>query len=93
MKNFVKAALAVKSFTPDVFLLDMMMPGMSGSQTLQKMRELPGLDKVPAIFMTARAQVTEHKDLWELGAADIISKPFDPMALSARIKAVAMQST
>ena len=43
-------------YIPDVFLLDMMMPGMTGRQTLEKLRENPDFANVPAIFMTARAQ-------------------------------------
>mgnify|MGYP001028589784 CR=1 FL=1 len=88
-----EAALAqVENYTPDVVLLDMMMPGMTGRQTLEKMREKPELADVPAIFMTARAQHTEIEELLQIGAADVISKPFDPMALSDQIKQ-AMEKT
>ena len=86
-----EAALAkVRDYTPDVILLDMMMPGMTGRQTLEKMRELPSLAEVPAIFMTARAQHGEIEELLQSGAADVISKPFDPMTLGDMVKA-AMQ--
>lgn len=76
----------VEDFTPDVILLDMMMPGMTGRQTLEKMREMPALANVPAIFMTARAQQSEQQELYNLGAADVISKPFDPMSLADQVK-------
>lgn len=75
----------VNEFIPDVFLLDVMMPGMTGQQTLEKLRERPSLKNVPVIFMTARASAT-NQDLFNLGAIDVIDKPFDPMALSVRIK-------
>ena len=81
-----EALAQVQSYTPDVFLLDMMMPGLNGRQTLDKMREQPTLAKVPAIFMTARAQHSEIEELMRVGAADVISKPFDPMALPEQIK-------
>ena len=82
-----EAALAtVADFTPDVFLLDMMMPGMTGRQTLEKMREMPHLKDVPAIFMTARAQQSEQEELRQIGASEVISKPFDPMSLGDQIK-------
>tara|TARA_R110000787_G_scaffold94172_4_gene196802 strand:- start:1493 stop:1867 length:375 start_codon:yes stop_codon:yes gene_type:complete len=87
-----EALAQVESYTPDVVLLDMMMPGMTGRQTLEKMREEPALAKVPAIFMTARAQHTEIEELLQIGAADVISKPFDPMTLPDQIKQ-AMQKT
>lgn len=82
-------ALAQASgFAPDVILLDMMMPGMTGRQTLEKMRADPKLAAVPAIFMTARAQHAEIAELLESGAADVISKPFDPLSLPDQIKQV-----
>lgn len=85
--NSGEEALAqVLDYTPDIILLDMMMPGMTGSQTLEKMRENPDLASIPAVFMTARAQHAEIEELLQLGAADVISKPFDPMALADLIK-------
>lgn len=72
-------------FIPDVFLLDIMMPSMTGPQTLEKLRERPSLKNVPVIFMTARVS-TADQDLFDLGAIDVISKPFDPLTLSAQIK-------
>ncbi len=78
----------VQDYTPDVMLLDMMMPGMTGRQTLEKMREMPHLQEVPAIFMTARAQQSEQDELREIGASDVISKPFDPMSLADQIKQI-----
>lgn len=86
-ENGEEALERIKDYTPDVILLDMMMPGMSGRQTLEKMRELPALAHTPAIFMTARAQQSEMEELRGIGAADVISKPFDPMALADQVKA------
>ncbi|KIN70333.1 Response regulator receiver domain protein [Sulfitobacter noctilucae] len=82
-----EAALAqIENYTPDVLLLDMMMPGMTGRQTLEKMREKPHFATIPAIFMTARAQHAEIEELLATGAAEVISKPFDPMTLGDQIK-------
>ncbi|MDF1726476.1 MAG: response regulator [Sulfitobacter sp.] len=83
-----KALATVADYTPDVFLLDMMMPGMTGRQTLEKMREMPHLKNVPAIFMTARAQQSEQDELRQIGASEVISKPFDPMSLADQIKEI-----
>ncbi len=80
------------TYTPDVLLLDMMMPGMTGRQTLEKLREKPEFSDVPAIFMTARAQHAEIEELLEVGAVDVISKPFDPMSLSDKIKQAMQKS-
>jgi DNA-binding response OmpR family regulator len=81
-----EAIRKVNDFIPDVFLLDVMMPVMSGPQTLEKLRERLGLENVPAIFMTARTSTADKKQLFDLGAIDVISKPFDPLTLSAQIK-------
>ena len=77
----------VADYPPDVILLNMMMPGMTGRQTLEAMRKMPHLADVPAIFMTARAQFDEQEELRKIGAAEVISKPFDPMELGEQIKA------
>jgi two-component system OmpR family response regulator len=70
---------------PDVVLLDVMMPGMDGPTTLSKIREQFG-DLLPVIFMTAKVQQHEMDNYRALGAAGIISKPFDPMTLPNQIR-------
>ncbi|WP_093917471.1 response regulator [Sulfitobacter marinus] len=75
-------------YIPDVLLLDMMMPGLTGRQTLERLRERPEFVEIPAIFMTARAQPNEMDELRQIGAVDVISKPFDPITLGDQIKAV-----
>jgi CheY-like chemotaxis protein len=70
---------------PDVIVLDMMMPGMDGPTTFSKLREQPDLALVPIIFMTAKVQTHEVQGYLELGAAGVITKPFDPMKLPEEI--------
>ena len=72
-------------FSPDLLLLDVMMPGMDGPATLRALRELPGLAETPAIFMTAKVQSQEIDGYFQLGAVDVIAKPFDPMTLASQI--------
>lgn len=79
-------------FMPDVFLLDVMMPEMSGDIVFKHLQELPGLGKTPAIFMTARAQKDEVMALREIGAIEVILKPFDPMTLPDQIKSAILAS-
>lgn len=81
-----EALSEVGNSTPDVILLDMMMPGMTGLQTLQHMRKMPHLAEVPAIFMTARTQQSDMDELRAIGNVEVITKPFDPMTLSDQIK-------
>ena len=73
------------AFAPDLFLLDYMMPGMNGEETLLALRKIPGLSRVPAVFMTARVQADVSEALLKRGALDVITKPFDPMKLGAQL--------
>lgn len=78
-----------ESFAPQVLLLDVMMPGMSGEETLAALRELPAIRDCLAIFVTAKAQSSEVKTLVERnGAAGVIVKPFDPTALAGEVAAI-----
>ena len=86
--NGAEALARAPGFAPDIMIFDLMMPEMSGTQLLVRMRELPALATVPVIFMTARAQPHEKRDLMEKGAVDVIVKPFDPVTLGDQIKAI-----
>ncbi len=76
------------AFGPDLLLLDVMMPGMDGPTTLARLREIPALASTPAVFMTAKVQPQEVAALRALGALDVIAKPFDPMKLATRVRAI-----
>ncbi|WP_420471483.1 response regulator [Brevundimonas sp. FT23042] len=71
---------------PDVILLDVMMPRLDGPGTLSRLRDLPGLEATPVIFMTARVQASERDRYIELGAVGVITKPFDPMTLAGQVR-------
>lgn len=73
---------------PDVILLDMMMPGMDGPATLQELRNTPDISMIPVIFLTARAMSQEVERIKKMGAAGILTKPFDPTALTGQVKAI-----
>jgi CheY-like chemotaxis protein len=74
--------------TPDLILLDVMMPQMNGPETLTELRKLPHLKTVPVAFMTARVQAVEVKSYLKLGATGVIPKPFDPMQLSGEVRKI-----
>jgi len=75
-------------FEPDLILLDVMLPEMDGPQTLAALRRLPELRAVPVVFMTAKVQPGEVRRYLELGVVDVIAKPFDPMVLPQRVRAI-----
>jgi DNA-binding response OmpR family regulator len=79
-------ALAQLSDTnPDVLLLDIMMPGMSGIDVLREVREH---HPVPVILLSARSSTASVSEGLNLGADDYVTKPFHPAELGARIRAV-----
>ena len=75
--------------SPDLILLDMMMPHMDGLQTLQRLRADARTREIPVIFMTARAQRAEIESYLSAGAVGIITKPFDPMQLASEVRRIA----
>jgi two-component system OmpR family response regulator len=70
---------------PDLILLDVMMPGMNGPETLAAVRQRSALDAVPIVFMTARVQESEVRAYLRLGVTAVIPKPFDPMKLPGEL--------
>lgn len=81
-----KAALNVfEDETPDVVLLDVMMPGMDGYTVCQRIREF---SPVPIIMVTAMTNPREKVEGLDAGADDYVTKPFSPRELVARVRAV-----
>ena len=74
-----------KSFRPDAVVMESQLPRLDGQQTLTELRRDSDL---PIIMMTAKNEVFDRVLLLEMGADDVLVKPFDPKELSARIKAV-----
>jgi CheY-like chemotaxis protein len=72
---------------PDVILLDVMMPGRDGPATLAALRADERTAAVPVVFLTAKAMPSEIQRLKTLGAAGVLTKPFDPMTLAAALRA------
>ena len=83
--NVLELAL---SFKPQLILLDVMMPIMDGPATLLALKKNPQLKDIPVIFLTAKIMNDELKRFKEMGAIDVIGKPFDPMTLSSQIQAI-----
>ena len=81
-----EAALRLSQETPDLILLDLMLPGMSGEALLEKLRSEDALN-VPVLVLSARNAVSDKVSLLKRGADDYITKPFEPEELLARIEA------
>lgn len=74
------------AFQPDLILLDVMMPGMDGPETLKGLRNFPELQSTPVVFMTAKVQPQEVQGYIALGAVGVIAKPFDSMTLAQELR-------
>ncbi|MBV7380156.1 response regulator [Maritimibacter dapengensis] len=66
-----------EDLVPQLFLLDYMMPGISGVELWRKLRDIPGLEDVPAVFITAKSEDTFAENLVDEGALAVIVKPFE----------------
>ncbi len=84
--NGVEAIERLATFTPDLILLDVMMPEMDGPTTLGALRYIPAFTSTPVIFLTAKAQRHEVDHYKTLGIAEVIQKPFDPVLLSEQVR-------
>ncbi len=73
--------------TPDIILLDWMMPGTSGVELAKRLRNNDKTVEIPIIMLTARGEEDDQVKGFEAGADDYVIKPFSPRALVARIKA------
>ncbi|MEK1854183.1 MAG: response regulator [Phyllobacterium sp.] len=75
-----------RSWNPDLILLDVMMPGIDGPMTLAALRVETITKDIPVVSITARTQARDVERFLELGAAGVIAKPFDPMALAGDVR-------
>lgn len=71
---------------PDLLLLDVMLPGMTGFELLAKLRDVPGRDALPVIVLTALTQRWDFDRALKLGVTDYLTKPFEPAELLGRIE-------
>ena len=70
---------------PDALLLDVTMPITDGPTFLQELRSDAGFDALPVVFMTARTGLEDIQTFVAMGAAGVVSKPFDPMTLARQV--------
>ena len=71
--------------TPDLFILDVMMPEINGIELCQRIRALPGHAQTPVIILSAFSDTTIVEQTFAAGANDYVVKPIDPQELEARV--------
>jgi CheY-like chemotaxis protein len=77
----------LETVKPDLILMDMMMPGMSGTETVEKIRKNPKTKKLKVMFVTvARLSEVGQDNLKRLGVLDYVTKPFDNAVLLEKVK-------
>jgi two-component system alkaline phosphatase synthesis response regulator PhoP len=77
-----------KTFVPDLIILDVMMPGMDGMETCEKLRKMPELNQPIIAFLTARGEDYSQIAGFDAGGDDYITKPVKPKVLVSRVKAL-----
>jgi len=77
---------AAEQWQPDIIILDVVMPGMDGPETLGRLRENPQTSDIPVVFMTAQLHPRDLCHFKSLGALDVIAKPFEPLSLAALVR-------
>jgi len=79
---------AARQKRPDLVVLDIMMPGMSGIDVCRHLRANPEMQRVPILFLTAKGEIADKIEGFEAGADDYLTKPFDLRELDLRVKAL-----
>ena len=77
-----------RSLMPDLVILDVMMPGLSGLQVCRMLRSDPKLKKVPVIFLTAKVEESDRIQGFEVGGDDYLCKPFSVKELVLRVQSL-----
>ncbi len=92
-KTGEEAIEIAKQFIPDLIILDVMMPGMDGMETCEKLRKMPNLNNPIIAFLTARSEDYSQIAGFDAGADDYIAKPIKPKVLVSRVKALLKRKT
>jgi two-component system, OmpR family, alkaline phosphatase synthesis response regulator PhoP len=83
-----EALVAVESKTPDLIILDIILPGLDGLTVCRRLKENPKFDSIPIIMLTARGEEADIVAGLNMGADDYVTKPFSHKVLLARVQAV-----
>ena len=86
--NGEEAVELAPKINPDLILMDVRMPRMTGYEACKIMKTMPGIKNVPVVFLTARGQESEIQQGLGAGAEEYLLKPFAPDQLTERVKAI-----
>jgi DNA-binding response OmpR family regulator len=75
-----------REHTPDVVLLDVMMPGLDGWRVAEQLLEDERTNEIPIIFLTARAEFRDRARGLDIGGVDYVTKPFNPLELAPLVR-------
>lgn len=82
----------IRKAPPDLLVLDLMLPKLSGLEICKEVRKDMGLNRLPVLILTAKGEEADRVVGLELGADDYVTKPFSPRELTARVKALLRRS-
>jgi two-component system phosphate regulon response regulator PhoB len=83
-----RALELARKYKPDLILLDLMLPGVEGTEVARRLRADPATEGIPIIMLTARSEETDVVVGLTIGADDYVTKPFSMKVLMARVKAI-----
>jgi CheY-like chemotaxis protein len=86
--NGEEAVEMAPKVNPDLILMDVRMPRMTGYEACKAMKEIPDLKDIPVVFLSAKGQESEKQQGMEAGAEEYLLKPFAPDQLTIAIKAI-----
>ncbi len=85
-RNGVEAVTVAKEEKPDLILMDVRMPKMTGYEACAQLKEFPETRDIPVVFLSAKGQEAEIQQGIDVGAIEFILKPFAPDELTAKVR-------
>ncbi|MBD0335319.1 MAG: response regulator, partial [Cyanobacteria bacterium Co-bin13] len=86
LQNAEEVSAAVADALPDLILLDILLPGTDGYEICRRLKEQPGIREVPVIFLSSLGDSLDKVKAFEVGAADYVTKPFQPQEMLVRVR-------
>lgn len=85
-RNGIEALALIREDRPDMLIVDVMMPKMSGYEVVQRLRGAPATESLLIVMLTAKGQRTDAAIAEEVGVTEFMTKPFSPIKLRERVR-------